>query len=302
MSGTLIVINPHAGGQQAGRVWEKYEGRIREKLGDLTAVVTQDVEELPAILSYAAESGIERIIALGGDGTNHSVVNAILAYQAAHPGTNFTYGMLPAGTGRDWARGLGIPLNHEAAIDWLAAAQPQPIDLGFVEFDGQSRYFVNISSSGISNDVVQRVASAPQRRPWTFFQSILGSLMFYRPEPVQIWCDERMVYEGDMYIMAVANGTTFAQGMQVAPYAQVQDGLLDVVVVEGMPLPNVLWSLPRIYRGTHATHPQVHMYKAQHVRIVGLQGPLGMDLDGEPACGQTIDYSVMPQHIMMLKK
>jgi len=296
---TLLIVNPYAGGGRAGLIWQRHEPDIRRLLGDLLVNITQRVEELPDVIGGAVEEGIRRVVAIGGDGTNHTVLNALMQHHNAEPLLPFVYGVIPAGTGRDFARGLGLPLKPVQAIQQLAHAHPRPIDIGHVRYDDNAAYFLNISSAGISNDVVQRVDCGP-RRPWTFLHAAVTSLLHYDPEPMRIWLDDELFWDDDVYIVVVANGTTFAQGMQIAPQARVDDGLFDVVVVERMPRLEILSQLRLAYSGAHIHHPKVHIRRARHVRIQSDGRQLGMDLDGEPAQGREMVYTVRPQALTLL--
>lgn len=128
---TLVILNPHAGGGRAGRVWRDLEPILWRHLGRLVVAVTEHPHDVVAHLDKAADAGLTRVIAIGGDGTNHVLVNALARWNQSHPGaTPFVYGNLPLGTGQDWARGLGVPRSDlDAAARWIAEAQPIATDL-----------------------------------------------------------------------------------------------------------------------------------------------------------------------------
>src|SRR6185369_17481557 len=109
MSKTLIVLNPHAGSGRAGRVWKELEPILWDKLGELVVAVTQNPDEVAPHLERAYASGLTRVISIGGDGTNHALVNALADLNERNPnGAQMVYGNLPIGSGRDWARFKGI--------------------------------------------------------------------------------------------------------------------------------------------------------------------------------------------------
>lgn len=299
---TLFIINPHAGSGRAQQVWQALQPVIIERLDHFTAAVTHTPDDVTTQLQQAFDEGTRRVISVGGDGTNHAIVNAVMAHNHTHPDDPFTFGMIPAGTGQDWARGAGISLDSAQATETILTAQPRPIDVGHVQFDNEARYFLNISSAGISNDVAHRIDSAARRYPWTYTQSILTSFLFYRPEAMQIEVDGDLWFEGNAYIAAVCNGTTFGQGLIIAPDAKIDDRLLDVVVVEELALPKLLWAFPTIYTGKHTTHPRVHITRGKDIKIISqTEKPIRMDLDGEAGAGSTlIHYRVQPHALKML--
>jgi diacylglycerol kinase family enzyme len=168
-------------------------------------------------------------------------------------------------------------------------------------YDEQDEYFLNIATAGISALVVKYVDQARPRRPWTFLRATLRSLFSYRAQAMHIRLDGQPWHEGPIYLVAIANGRYFGQGMDVAPHAQFDDGLLEVVVAEDLRLTQALPLLARLYRGAHLDHPRVHYARARQVSIHSLDGqPIGMDLDGERAHGQRLSYSLHPQALSLL--
>lgn len=302
MTKTLIILNPYAGSGRAGRVWKSLEPLLWEQLGELVVAITQHTAEVAHHLDKAYAAGIRRVIAIGGDGTNHSLVNALAALNEQHPdGPQMVYGNVPIGSGRDWARHTKVPFDIHEAAKWIAHATPTPTDLGHLRFGDQSGYFLNIASAGISGDVNKRVNSIPTRRPWTFLSSTVLSILQYQPQVLQIRLDGHDWYEGKTYLLAVANGSTFGHGMKIAPNAQINDGTFDVVLVKGVAKPVILSALYQVYTGSHLTHPAVRHAQAHEVHISSPEGVVGLDLDGENAQGQNMTFQVRPGILQMLR-
>lgn len=302
MPKTLIVLNPHAANGRAGALWTEIEPLLWQKLGELVVAVTQRPDEVARHLDKAYAAGIRRVISIGGDGTNHALVNALAELGERIPGDDAViYGTLPIGSGRDWARGAGIPIaNVRAAADWIASAAPKPVDLGLLQSDSQREYFLNIASVGMSGEVAARVNRAV-KRPWTFLQATVETLLRYKPKPVTIELDGARWYDDRAYLVVIANGTTFGHGMKIAPEAQVDDGLFDVLVIEAVSRFTILKALQRVYKGTHLTHPAVRFARAAQVRIESTGGLLGLELDGEVAHGEVVQASVRPGMLSVLR-
>jgi YegS/Rv2252/BmrU family lipid kinase len=301
MTKTLIILNPHAGSGRAGRVWTELEPLLWQTLGELVVAITQRTEEVALHLDKAYASGLTRVISIGGDGTNHALVNALADLNERNPnGTQMVYGNLPIGSGKDWARFKGIPFDLKQAAHWIAEAQPEATDIGLLTFDGQREHFLNIASVGLSGEVDQRVNSVKIRRPWTFLQATVASILNHEPQPMQVALDGQDWYEGSAYLVAVANGTTFGHGMKIAPGAQTDDGLFDVVLVKGVSRPVILSALYRVYNGSHLTHPAVRFAQAKEVHIQGERGVVGLDLDGEHTAGRDLTFKVQPGLLHML--
>jgi len=300
---TLIIVNANACSGKAAAVYQGLEGRIAEYFGDLTVAVSERPEDVGRHLDAAAASGVDLVIAFGGDGTNHSVINAL----AERPGLGAAFGSFPVGTGTDWARALGVPGDPAAAVDWLMRARPVRCDLGRLEFrDSQNqdrparRFFLNISSAGVSGAIVARVNRLRRRTALTFLQTTVAALLKFRPQRITVECDGEEFYQGPSYLLAVANGRFFGRGMRVAPDALVDDGLFDVVLVEGMPRRRILLALRTVFSGRHLLRKDVHHRRAASVRVHSEDGPLPLDLDGEEALGQDLQYSVRPGALRVL--
>jgi diacylglycerol kinase (ATP) len=300
---TLIIINANAAGGKAVAVFKSIEGRAADVFGDFTVAVTEKPEELAGHLDASTAAGVERLIAVGGDGTNHSVVNAL----AERPGPAPIFGCLPVGTGSDWARALGMPSNPAAALDWLAEAQPLACDLGKVEYLDMrrgarpaKRYFLNIASAGVSGEVDARVNRAQRRTAATFLMATIATLLKYKPQWITVDCDGHKLYEGRSYLLAVANGQFFGRGMWVAPNALINDGVFDVVLVEGMPRRRILLALGTVFSGKHLRRKDVHSTRAASVRVHSEGGPLGLDFDGEEAQGQDLLFTILPGAVKIL--
>jgi diacylglycerol kinase (ATP) len=305
---TLIILNPHAGSGRAGKLWSKIEPLLWQELGELVIAVTQRPEEVAAHLDKARAAGLTRVIAIGGDGTNHALVNELIRLNRSDPSDpQMTFGSLPIGTGRDWARTLGIPFTPADAVRWIKSAQPSPLDAGELvteQANGTTatRHFLNIASVGISGMITGQINQLIERRPWTFYKATVEALLRYRPPHMTIRLDGALWYEGEAYIVAIANGRTFGHGMKIAPNADYGDGMFDVVLVEGMPRARVLAALNTVYSGAHLKRSDVHWQRARVAEVECSTGPLSMELDGENAVGSKLHFEVLPGALSTLTK
>ncbi len=301
---TLIILNPHAGGGRAGRLWSKIEPLLWRELGNLVVAMTQRPEEVAEHLDKARASGLTRVIAIGGDGTQHALVNELIKLNRQYPEEPLmTFGNLPIGTGRDWARTLGIPFRPADAVEWIKAAHPALIDVGVLRtgLATPDRNFLNIASAGISGEIDAHVNRLLVRRPWTFYQATVQALLRYRPPRVKVRLDGKNWYDGPAYIVAVANGQSFGHGMRVAPNARYDDGLFDVVLVEGMPRARILRALNTVYSGAHIYRGDVHVSQARQVEVEHAGGePLPLDLDGEAAQVGRVRFEVLQAALSVL--
>jgi len=217
------------------------------------------------------------------------------------------FGSVPLGTGHDWARSLGTPDDPDEAVNWLAHACPVRCDLGRGGYldkrtggKPSPRIFLNIASVGVSGEVDHRVNRARRRSSLTFLRATIATLMKYRPQRVKVLCDGKEFYSGSSYLVAVANGQYFGRGMWIAPKALINDGMFDVIMVEGMPRLRILLAFKSVYRGTHLKRNDVKHTRAASVLVRSEEGPLKLDFDGEEDSGQELRFSVMPGAVNIL--
>lgn len=303
---TLVIVNPNAMGGRALRVWRKFEPVMRERFPGLQVAITPTTADIPQTIGSALKSGAHTIIGVGGDGTNYALVNAIVNRTDRDENQPMpAYGTFPIGTGCDFAASRGIPKGSLATVEWLAAAQPMPADIGVVQFtdrDGANirRCYLNIASGGLSGDVSRRVNTALVKRPWTYLAATVTSILRTTPPNVRVRLDGYEFYAGRALLVTCANSTTFGHGMRIAPEARLDDGMLDVVLVQDASKLTVLKALNRVYSATHLTHPAVCYGRAREVRIDTLDGIIDGDLDGESFQGRNWMFTLRPKLLPLL--
>jgi diacylglycerol kinase (ATP) len=285
----ICIVNPQAGAGRAIRQLEVVKPFLSNLFGLLNLVITSRPQEVLEKIRVAAREGYDTVLSIGGDGTNQVVVNA-MAQLPEHP---LTFGTLPFGTGRDLARSLEVPVEPRAAAEWLARAEPCALDLGRVTSDGAQSYFVNVASAGLTGEVARR-CNVQVKRPWTYFQAAVGTLLQFGPPEMRITIDGEVWYEGKSLALAVGNGRYFGRGMLVCPDALLNDGLFDVVLVEGLGKASALVALPSLYSGAHLKRSDVHTRRARHVRVEALGPALDLEMDGEPGQSRSIEFEVVP--------
>jgi YegS/Rv2252/BmrU family lipid kinase len=269
-------------------------------LGDLVIAVTEKPSDVADHVKMAYEAGWRRVIAVGGDGTSHALVNALLALDVDEQSDDpMIFGQLPVGTGQDFARSLQIPNKLPEAIRWLASAEARPVDVGHLRYDGGALHFLNIASAGVSGDVDRRVGNG-RRYPWTFWLASVQSLLRYQKREVRVHLDGALWYEGRVWMVVVANGAWFGRGMAIAPDARINDGLFDVVLVKDAPRLTAVRAFNTVYSGKHLARPEVELRRGKQVEIEVIDGTIPLDLDGEPADASHLTFSVRPSALQML--
>jgi YegS/Rv2252/BmrU family lipid kinase len=275
-----LIVNPSAGGGKAGRVLPDVQGALEGHGLRVRCELTRDLDHARVLAHEAAVAG-ETIICLSGDGMVGAVADAVREM----PDT--LLGVLPGGRGNDLARVLGIPADPVAACATVAHGIARPIDLGLVctaQSDTSARAFVGIASVGFDSDANRIANEAPA---WlgglVYAYGALRALLFWRPAHFEIELDppgERLSVSG--YTVGACNSKTYGGGMRAAPGALLDDGLLEVVVLESVSKIKFLTRiLPKVFSGTHVHEPNVRVYRAREVSV-SADRPFTMYADGDP--------------------
>ncbi|MCH9648275.1 MAG: diacylglycerol kinase family lipid kinase [Deltaproteobacteria bacterium] len=305
MNAALWLVNPAAGGGRAEGVWDRLVATNPELQNALVvrdsdpAVAAQKLDEhLERRTSGSQGKAIERVVAVGGDGTVHLAANRLLHLGLGH---QIALGLIPAGTGSDLARSLGLPTQPKRALEILRTAKPQSLDaLEVATSNGHRSYSINIASAGLSGQVNEKVNALSRKGSLAYLTATLSALRSYRAVSCRVEIDGKPWWQGPILLLAIANGRFFGKGMKVAPKAQLQDGLADIVLVKGMPRWRLLLQLPRVYLGTHLSSPFVAWARGREVRIEPLEPLPLFDLDGEAMASGPAQVRVLPDALHFL--
>lgn len=262
-----LLVNPAArAGAHTGAAMTAAE-RLRAHGVQTTVVSGGSAAESSALLRTAVAAGVDAVAVVGGDGT----VNLALQEVA---GTGIPLGIVPSGTGNDFAATLGLrELDARAAADAIAAGRTRTVDLARVtRGDGSSRYFGTVLASGFDSKVNDRANAMRWPRGGSRYNiAILIEFLTLAGIPYEVdleLADGTAVHvAGDQVMATVGNGRTYGSGIPICPDADPADGLLDVVLVRPAGRMRLLRLLPRVYRGTHATVPEVSVHRVRSVRL-----------------------------------
>lgn len=284
-----LLVNPSAGGGRAAKLAPQAERELRERGLAVRRADTQSIEHARELALAAARAG-ESVVVLSGDGMIGAVAEALRELPGA------VLGVLPGGRGNDLARALGVSQELSEACATIAQGAVRAMDVGEVLAAGgggsdeasatgaPARTFVGIASAGFDSDANRIANEAPS---WlgslVYAYGALRALAAWRPARFQIELDppgERRSFTG--YSVGAANSRSYGGGMRAAPEALLDDGMLEVIVLERVSkLAFLTRILPRVFSGTHAQEPCVHCFKAREV-LVEADRPFTMYADGDP--------------------
>ncbi|MDB4967258.1 MAG: diacylglycerol kinase catalytic region [Myxococcales bacterium] len=287
MAVTVLVVNPHSAGGKTERRWPELRATIQEAYGTFEERFTRSAGDATTITREALKAGADLVVAVGGDGTINEVVNGFFDDDGPiRPQASF--GIVPAGTGGDFIKTLGVPRDTFAAAAVLKSA-PRKVDVGRLRYvDGAGkpavRHFINIASFGISGLVDRYVneSSKVLGGKVSFALATLKAGAAYQNASVRLTLDGGTPREGKIYNVAVANGRYFGGGMKVAPDAALDDGLFDVVTMGDFSFGDLLFRGLDIYSGKHLRNPKVSVQRARRIDAEALDGvEVLLDVDGE---------------------
>ena len=296
-----IIVNPAAGAGKTAKKWPQ----IMTLLKSLGLDFEHDVTEAPGhaieLAKSAAKKGYEIVVSVGGDGTLHEIVNGL---HEAGATTDVAVGIVNTGTGADYIRTLGLPRRYKEACKCLLSPSRRTVDLGVVEYtkDGQrkKRLFVNFAGIGFDAEVVKATTEkfkALGDMP-SYLMGLFSTLMSYENRDVSITVDGE---HGERRICTVLlnNGRYGGGGMMPAPNADPGDGFFDLVIIDDITKPDLIMSLPRIYRGTHLTHPKVTLMRAREVEITPTLTS-AVQADGELLGEAPARFTVLPAALTVI--
>ncbi len=254
-----VVINPVAGQGRGALLGTEVAGYLsRNKLeyqivtGNSVTTLTENFERF-----LKRNPNCQGVFSVGGDGLAHILLQKVTPLQ-------IPMAVIPGGTGNDLVRTFGWPLDSiDGYLDYIISHDPTSIDLGLV--DGE--WFGAILSTGFDSVVNERANTLKwPKGPNKYNAAIAIELPRFRPRQYEITLDDRTISTEAMLI-AVANGTSYGGGMKVCPDADIRDGLFDVMILHPISKLEFMKVFPRVFKGTHISHPQVEIVRSSKVRI-----------------------------------
>lgn len=254
-----LVINPVSGQGKGTTVGTYVAGWLTQRKISYTIITgNSSITLTDHLTSFIAKNPeCDGVIAVGGDGLLHIILQRVVPSQ-------IPFAIVPAGTGNDFVRTLGWDLDHiDAQLETITSTQPTPIDLGLV--DGE--WFGAILSTGFDSIVNEKANTLNwPKGPMKYNAAIAIELPRFKPRHYEITLDDRTI-STDAMLIAVSNGRSYGGGMLVCPNASISDGLFDVMVLHPISKIEFIKVFPRVFAGTHITHPAVEIVRSRTVRI-----------------------------------
>ena len=294
-----VVINPASGGGLAGKRWPKIAAALEREGIKFVHSFTEKAGDATELTRHYLQEGYELIISVGGDGTNNEVINGFF-HEGRGVRESAAVGFISTGTGSDLIRTLGIPKDFNGAVAHLIKSPTRDVDVGRIAYTNnqgipESRYFINIAGLGLDGDTVGRVNRTSKALGGfiSFLWGTVVSLLLYRNKEMTVTVDDNLVCEGKITTAIIGNGCYFGGGMKIAPESRMDDGLFDVVILEGLSKIDLLLNLPGVYKGKHMGNPKIIFLRGNNISVTSPEEPL-LNLDGEQPGRAPVEIELLP--------
>jgi YegS/Rv2252/BmrU family lipid kinase len=292
------IVNPNAGEGKGKKDWYRIADLFKKRSIPITVKFTEKKNQAIEFAREAVIKGYRKIIAVGGDGTLHEVINGIFTQGECSP-RQVSVGMIPVGTGNDWGKMFSIPLIYEGAVDVIKENKLVLHDIGIIKYhDGdkqEKRYFINIAGLGYEALVVKKTNKQKEKGRSSqaiYLLNLLSSLVMFRNTKTEIVIDDKP-YSGKIFSINIGNGRYCGGGMRQTPEALPDDGLLDITVIREMGRIEILKSLKILYDGTILSHPKIDGFRAKNIRVQS-ESLLYAEADGESLGHTPVEVSIIP--------
>jgi diacylglycerol kinase (ATP) len=283
-----LIVNPVSGRGRAVAVAEQ-ASRLLRGYGLTNEVLLSRSPDEPAELARAAvRDGCPLVVGVGGDGLISQIANELV-------GQETTFGIVPAGVGNDFARGLRLPLDVEGACHIIARGNVHCVDVGQVN----DRYFFSVAVLGFGAEVNRRANQFRRLRVNALYTLLTVVTAFtYKPLKFSVKYDgrERSCFS---WMIAVGNTWSSARGMALVPAARPDDGVLDACIINGMGACELLYTFPRVFKGRHIYSTGIETIRGREMRI-SADGPCDIYADGERIGALPVILKAVPQALRVM--
>ncbi len=296
----FFIVNSMAGNGKGRKVWNRIEPLLQHRQISYRVEFSESAAHAANVVRQLAAQESEQtvLVVVGGDGTLQSVIPELIRGPMA-------LGMIPAGSGNDFARALGIPLRPEKALEYLFDGETQAIDIA----QTGNKCCVTVIGIGIDGKVAQTVNESGYKK-WfnvlrlgrlTYVLSLLQVVSQYRTHSVELTVDGKEQTFSDVWLVAVANFPNYGGGMRICPAASCTDGVFDICVVHGISRFKFLRIFPQVFTGKHIVHSGVSMLRGKEVKVVS-SSPMVAHGDGEVIGHTPMEITILRDAVRVIYK
>ncbi|WP_018922764.1 diacylglycerol/lipid kinase family protein [Salsuginibacillus kocurii] len=284
------IVNKVSGNGKGDKAWKQVEQALQAAEYAYTVRFTERPQHATELVEELVEKKVETIITIGGDGTIHEVANGLI-------GKDTALGLIPTGSGNDFARCLGVPNHYGQAFERIVANKTKQVDV----LELEDKYCLTVTGIGFDGEVAKNVNRSSYKKylnrlrvgGLSYVVSVLETLRTYQPTTVTITVDGNEMNFTDVWLVAVANAPNYGGGVMICPDATPEDGMLNLCVVHGSSKWELLRVFPQAYKGKHTTKDFVTLLEGKEV-LIHSDPPVHVHSDGE-------EMKKSPLHIRVKK-
>jgi len=299
---TIVIVNPQAGNGRTEKIWPNIESALEKSIGSFEVLQTTCRGDATDLSRKILKEDAARIVAVGGDGHLNEVLNGFIENDLpVNAESRLSFVM--TGTGCDFQRSLGISGKWQNAVAELKDAKVRKIDVGKVTYTAADktqkiRYFDNIASFGLSG-AVDHCLEHSRLRDYLggsplFLWATIKTVFTHPNQSIRFRIDDGPEEEICSRLGLLANGRYFGGAMHAAPEAELDDGLLDLLMLKEISVAKFLWHLPKIYKGTHLKIPEIFFQKVRKFTAESSEQVI-LDIDGESPGYLAATFEVLPK-------
>ena len=300
----VAIVNPNAGGGKCERDWPQIKAIFNRLSVDYTHIETSRRFHAMVITRKLIRQGYKKFIVVGGDGTLNEVINGVFNQNQVMT-QDITIGMIPVGTGNDWARMFSIPTDYEEAVKTLLKEKTFIQDVGRVLFNSNEkearRYFINIAGIGFDAMVTRKsnkLKDSGRSSKLLYFWNIFIGLFGYRHFHASVNVDGELC-NYDIFSMNIGICKYSGGGMKQVPEAIADDGIFDLTIIKRIGKFDVIRSLPKLYNGKIIHHPKVDSLNGKIIRIESPRN-IFLETDGESLGHTPFEFTIIPRSIKVV--
>ena len=283
-----VIVNPVAGSGFAMTVGQKVDAILTQRNIEHTLFYTQGAGHATELAREAARQGATTVLSVGGDGTLSETAAGLV-------GTQTALGVIPAGTGNDFIKVIDTPKKWDAALDYVLTHPAYPLDTGTMN----NSFFINVCGTGFDVMVLDYALRAKKhvRGIWPYLYGVLAAISAFKPFEMLIEIGDDLKLKGKFMLCSIANGRYIGGGIPIMPVAEVDDGMLDVLVVDNIPAWRIPFYLPALLGGTLMKNTKVaHHYRTQHCSLTSQN--MRLNMDGEIVPMETATFECKPASLL----
>lgn len=302
----MVIANPKAGKNKVLEEWPLIDDALKHAGVDFEVIFSKHKYHSIELAVKAIKEGYRYIMAVGGDGTIHEVVNGIFL-QKEVPSQDITFAVIPAGSGNDWVKMYNIPSDYSECANIISQCNYVWQDVCRVDLVEskvkQTRYLINGAGIGLDAVICKECNAMKERGKsgsWIYVRAAVRSFFKMKPKVFKVEVDGEVFYRGKVLSVAIANGKYSGGGMIQAPDAVMDDGLINVTVIENMSKPQILVRFKELFSGKIYEVDDIQHTTAKHVKIDIEGDEYPVEVDGEVVGTNPLEVTIIPHSLRVV--